>query len=83
MTLTILDQNTKYVQLKDNVPFAYLFDDQETSLTFKFKVPKKEDVSFNLIAPNNQLNLLVLNQEDPKKSEIDKADWASDGYIKF
>jgi hypothetical protein len=47
---------------------------------------KKEDVSFNLIGPVNELNLLVLNEDVPAKDQ--NKDWStaqlsSDGFIKF
>ena len=51
------------MELKDTVPFTYLFDDSEKTLFFYFKLADKQDVSFNLIGPANQLDLLVSNQE--------------------
>lgn len=78
-----MDSNSKYIELKDTVPFAYLFDNEEKYIMFEFKAPSKQDVSFNLIAPANQLNLLVLNKEKPEKGDEENADWATDGFIKF
>jgi hypothetical protein len=72
--------------VKDTQPFTYLFDDKEKSLTFEYKMDKKEDVSFNLVGPTNELNLYVLNEKKPAATE--KKDWkeaelSSDGFIKF
>jgi hypothetical protein len=53
--------------LKDTQPFAYLFDDTEESLSFTFKLKEKEDVSFNLVGPVNELTLSVLNKDTPYK----------------
>lgn len=46
----------------------------------------KRDVSFNLIGPANELNLVVLDEEKP--AETEKKDWSSaqisaDGFIQF
>ena len=38
-------------------------DDNENSLLFSFKLEQKEDVSFNLIAPLNEMTLTVFNKE--------------------
>jgi hypothetical protein len=69
--------------LKDTIPFTYLFDDSEKTLNFYFKLADKQDVSFNLIGPANQLDLLVSNQEKADKESIKEVDWATDGFIKF
>lgn len=61
-TITMLQANQPYIQLKDTEPFVYLMDDNENELIFAFKLDKKEDVSFNLIAPLNQLTLEVFNK---------------------
>lgn len=65
------------------MPFTYLFDDKERSLQFHFEVPNKQDVTFNLIGPANQLDMLVINKEKPEKGDEDKADWANDGFVRF
>jgi hypothetical protein len=65
------------------VPFTYLFDDKERFLFFAFKIPTKQDVTFNLIGPANQLDLLVVNKQKPEKEDVEKADWATDGYVHF
>jgi hypothetical protein len=82
-TITAIDSDTPYVVLQDTVPFTYLFDNEEKSLLFQFKVPTKQDVSFNLIGPANQLNLLAINKEKPEKGDEQNADWATDGFIRF
>jgi hypothetical protein len=61
----VIDSNALFVSLQDTVPFTYLFDKEEKELTFQFKAPSKQDVSFNLIGPANQLSMLVLNKEKP------------------
>jgi hypothetical protein len=68
-TLTVLDSHTPYIELKDTVPFTYLMDDKENFLIFYFNLSKKEDISFNLIAPVNELNLLAINKEKPTKED--------------
>jgi hypothetical protein len=50
-------------------------------VAFKFKNNKKGDVSFNLIAPLNALNLLVNNGID--LPDEDSPDLSSDGFIIF
>jgi hypothetical protein len=50
---------------------------------FNFTLSTKQDVSFNLIGPANQLDLLVINKEKPQKGDEENADWATDGFIKF
>jgi hypothetical protein len=51
------------VEVFDSKPFTYLLDDAEKELVFKFKLPEKMDVNFNLIAPVNELNLIVYNSD--------------------
>lgn len=72
-----------FLPLQDGVPFAYLFDDQERSLMFAFKLGKRQDVSFNLIGPANQLDLLVVNKEKPERGDEERAEWAADGFVRF
>jgi len=46
----------------------------------------KEDVSFNLIGPVNELNLFVLNEARPAindKENWSEAQLSSDGFIKI
>lgn len=74
-TLRVIDGKTPFLELKDTQPFAYLFDDKESSLVFEFNMPEKEDVSFNLIGPVNELNLLVINEDAPAKDQ--KKDWSA------
>ena len=60
-TLTRINEDDEYIDLKDGQSFTYLMDDQEDKVIFKFKVDKKQPVSFNLISPLNSLYLLVEN----------------------
>ena len=85
-TLTALDIKAPFVELKDTEPFTYLFDNEESSLIFEYKMKEKEDVSFNLVGPLNELNLYVLNEDKSDKEE--EPDWNSaeldsDGFIKY
>lgn len=74
-TLRVIDGKTPFIELKDTQPFSYLFDDKENSLVFEFNMPEKEDVSFNLIGPVNELNLMVINEDGPAKDQ--KKDWST------
>lgn len=49
------------MELHDSRPFTYLFDDGEKELVFKFTLTEKQQVNFNLIAPINELDLIVYN----------------------
>lgn len=64
------------------MPFAYLFDNEESRLLFSFTLPSKQDVTFNLVGPTNQLDLLVLNKEKPAEGDEESSNWANDGFIK-
>lgn len=65
------------------MPFTYLMDDKENFLFFTFRLDNKQDVSFNLIAPVNELVLNVVNKQKVTKQDQDSAEVSSDGYIKF
>jgi hypothetical protein len=62
MALNIIESNSEFVELTDTVPFAYLFDNEESKMVFSFTLPTKQDVTFNLVGPTNQLDLLVINK---------------------
>lgn len=78
-TISIIEDGTDAISLNDGEPFSYLMDDRENSVLFKFKLPAKEDVSFNLIAPLNDLLLIVANGKDAPNGDEDGA--STDGYI--
>jgi hypothetical protein len=59
--MTIIDEDDEFIKLEDNIAFSYTMDDRESKVAFKFKLNKKETVSFNLIGPLNALNLMVNN----------------------
>ena len=81
-TLTRINEEDEYIDLKDGQSFTYLMDDQEDKVIFKFKVDKKQPVSFNLISPLNSLYLLVENgKKVPNTKEMNIA--STDGYISF
>ena len=81
-TLTLIPLGTEFIELKDSEPFTYLFDDKENDLKFTFKNSEKKDVTFNLIAPINMLNLFVENGEKvPGDDENDLS--SSEGFIRF
>lgn len=68
--------------MKDGQSFTYLMDDQEDKVMFKFKIDKKQPVSFNLISPLNSLYLLVENgNKIPSTEDMNIA--STDGYISF
>lgn len=52
-------------------------------MLFSFTLPSKQDVTFNLVGPTNQLDLLVLNKEKPATGDEENSNWANDGFIKF
>lgn len=56
-------------------------DDREKKIYFKFKIPQKTGVSFNLISPINDLMLVVNNGKE--KPNGDEHTASSDGYISF
>lgn len=56
-------------------------DDTEKKIYFKFSIPEKTGVSFNLIAPLNDLMLVVNNGKE--KPNGDDHTPSSDGYISF
>lgn len=80
-TLTLIDEGSEYIELHDSQPFAYLLDDSEKELTFKFKLKQKQDVHFNLIAPVDELSLSVYNHEEA--DEKTEGEISTDGYITF
>ncbi len=81
-TLTKINEDDEYIDLKDGQPFTYLMDDQEDKVIFRFKLEKKQAVSFNLISPLNSLYLLVENSKKvPSTKEMNLA--STDGYISF
>ena len=77
-TLTLIDEGSEYIELKDSQPFAYMFDDGEKELLFKFTLKSKQDVNFNLIGPVNELQLAVFNSQEPTEGE---GEISTDGYI--
>lgn len=56
-------------------------DDREKRIYFKFILPEKTGVSFNLIAPLNDLLLIVNNGKE--KPNGDEHTASTDGYISF
>lgn len=56
-------------------------DDTEKKIYFKFSIPEKTGVSFNLIAPLNNLLLIVNNGKE--KPDGDEHTASTDGYISF
>jgi hypothetical protein len=54
-TVTIIEEEGEYPEVKDGVPFAYLMDNNEESVAFKFNLDEKEDLTFSLVAPLNEL----------------------------
>lgn len=58
-TISALNDGEGAIDLYNNEPFAYLMDDHESSLIFRFSNPEKQEVSFNLIGPLNALLLVV------------------------
>lgn len=62
-------------------------DDNENELTFSFKLNRKQDVSFNLIAPLNELTLAVFNKDKLGKEDSTKesteAEISMDGYVSY
>lgn len=63
-TLTLIEEGFEFIELVDSQPFTYLFDDAEKQMLFKFKLTKKMQVNFNLIAPVDQLTLTVYNRQE-------------------
>lgn len=81
-TLTRINVDDEFIELKDGLPFTYLMDDHEDKVVFKFKLEKKEAVSFNLISPLNSLYLLVENSNKmPSTTDMNIA--STDGYLSF
>lgn len=81
-TLTRINEEDEYIDLKDGQSFTYEMDDQEDKLVFKFKLDKKQPASFNLISPLNSLYLLVENgKKIPSTKDMNIA--STDGYISF
>lgn len=60
-TLTIIDEDDEFLPLEDGVPFSYTMDSKEDKISFKFVLTEKKDVTFNLIAPLNNVLLKVTN----------------------
>jgi hypothetical protein len=52
-TVTIIEEDGEYPELKDGIPFNYLMDESEEEMVLKFNFDEKEDLTFNLIAPLN------------------------------
>ena len=67
-TITVITQDNMHIALTDSVPFSYLLDDREDKLILTFENKAKLQVSFNLIAPVNELILSTINDDDPKKN---------------
>jgi hypothetical protein len=76
-----LGEGHESVELKDGEPFSYLMDDTEKKIYFKFQIPEKGPVSFNLIAPLNDLLLIVNNGKE--KPNGDEHTASTDGYISY
>jgi hypothetical protein len=60
-TLTIIEEDDEFLPLTDGVPFSYTMDPMEDKISFKFVITEKKDVTFNLIAPLNNVLLKVTN----------------------
>lgn len=60
-TLSLLPEDTEYVNLVDSQPFVYMFSPDEKFLKLRFTRSEKVDVNFNLIAPLHALDLIVEN----------------------
>ncbi len=71
-TVTIIEEEGEYPEVKDGVPFAYLMDDNEESVAFKFNLDEKEDLTFSLVAPLNELEMYVFQQAKLPKNYVDK-----------
>ena len=59
--------------------FSYKMDPSETRVDFTLRIKEERDVSFNLVAPMNDVKLMVGNT----KGELDEAEAevSTDGYI--
>jgi len=62
-TLAVLNTHSRFLILTDGIPFTYVLTENDKQMLFFFKLKQKEDVSFNLIAPVNELDLFVVNKE--------------------
>ena len=62
--VTILNEDDSLNTLEDGVAFSYVMDVFEKRVDFKITVKEKKDVSFNLVAPLNDLKLMVQNTDD-------------------
>jgi hypothetical protein len=70
--VTIIEEEGEYPELKDGVPFTYLMDHNEEDVVFKFNLDQKEDLTFSLVAPLNELELYVFQGGKLPKNYVDK-----------
>lgn len=78
--ITVIEEEDEYIRLEDGFAFSYRIEEDEEEILFKYKLQEKMDVSFNLVAPLNHLNLLVSNGE---QESDDLTSMSSEGYITF